>query len=526
LRHAEFAPKARAASVAQLQQRRKKCDFPLISVAHQRTRTLAIPAKERHFEGVASESLKHVSPRPGQIRQQWIFAKERAVITLKSLLASVACAFLVTAASGAGAEESAREEQARLADVIRQHPQEYDATYRYVLLSVELRDEEAAIGALERLLDFNPNLSRARKELGFLYAQLGAYPTAALHLKKALAAPGLDPAHKAQIEAQLPDIEKRTQASRFSGRFQTGLRVQSNANYFPTDSLFNAQGGFLPNLAFGQSSDVNAFEYGRLSHEYDFQNGRGDLWESDGFGYLAQQFSLSQYNVALFSGSTGPRLALSPELLPGVTVRPYATGAVSMLGDINYLNTGGFGVSARVPIGRLARIEPGVEWRAQHVDGRDRFGAPGFGTLQSLATGDSITGYYATSYDATDYIRIETKTFYTRFSARNAFQSSDFYGTEAVLRLETEPPFREIPRRWTIAPFVRYAQQNFDAANPIVDPFRTRRDTIWTYGVGLDAPINGWLSVAGQLQYIDDISNIKSFRTHSLSLAIGPVARF
>ena len=110
-------------------------------------------------------------------------------------------------------EPDARAEQARLSDHIRQHPTDYEATYRYVLLSTELKDYEAGIGALERLLGFNPSLSRARKELGFLYARLGAYQVAAQHLRKALAAGDLDPVQVAQIEAHLSDIEKQNEAS-------------------------------------------------------------------------------------------------------------------------------------------------------------------------------------------------------------------------------------------------------------------------------------------------------------------------
>ena len=49
--------------------------------------------------------------------------------------------------------QSALAEQAQLADHIRLHPTDYDATYRYVVLSTELKDFEAGIGALERLLD-------------------------------------------------------------------------------------------------------------------------------------------------------------------------------------------------------------------------------------------------------------------------------------------------------------------------------------------------------------------------------------
>ena len=103
----------------------------------------------------------------------------------------------------ASAEDDPRAEQARLAAHIQRNPTDYDATYRYVLLSTELRDYEAGIGALERVLMFNPNLARARKELGFLYARLGAYELAAQHLRKALTEGGLDAVQAAQIEVAI-----------------------------------------------------------------------------------------------------------------------------------------------------------------------------------------------------------------------------------------------------------------------------------------------------------------------------------
>ena len=213
-------------------------------------------------------------------------------------------------------EPDARAEQARLADHIRQHPTDYEATYRYVLLSTELKDYEAGIGALERLLGFNPSLTRARKELGFLYARLGAYQVAAQHLRKALAAGDLDPVQVAQIEAHLSDIEKQNEASRWYGRFQTGVRSQSNANFFPSNNLFSV-GGINQIALAPRKSDFNGFELGEVAHDFDFQNQRGDIFETRVSGYATQQFHLSQYNVGLLSASAGPRLALAPDALPG-----------------------------------------------------------------------------------------------------------------------------------------------------------------------------------------------------------------
>jgi len=235
--------------------------------------------------------------------------------------------------SPARAQENPRAEQERLAAYIQHNPTDYEATYRYVLLSTELRDYEARIGALERILMFNSNLTRARKELGFLYARLGSYELSAQHLRKALAEGGLDSIQVAQMEAQLPDIEKRTQANRLDLRIHAPVRAQSNANFFPTNNLFQFGGVGVASAA-SRKSDINAFQ---AAHDLDFQNARGDQLETRVTGYATEQLRLPQYSVALFDGSMGPRIHIAPVLYPGLSIKPYLTGAVAMLAGTNYL---------------------------------------------------------------------------------------------------------------------------------------------------------------------------------------------
>jgi hypothetical protein len=66
--------------------------------------------------------------------------------SFRATLASVAglCFLVGGDAIAVQADESPRAELMRLGDLIRQYPEDYASTYRYVLLSVELRDEEAA----------------------------------------------------------------------------------------------------------------------------------------------------------------------------------------------------------------------------------------------------------------------------------------------------------------------------------------------------------------------------------------------
>jgi tetratricopeptide (TPR) repeat protein len=456
------------------------------------------------------------------------YAEASALRFIRPVHFLICLAFLTATAFAvpARAQDDPRAEQQRLAEHIRVQPSDYESTYRYVALSIELRDYEGAIGALERLLMFNPNLSRARKELAFLYTRLGAYQVAAQHMRSALASPDLDPAQKAQIEAQLPDIEKRTQASRLSARVIVGLRAQSNANFFPSGGLFQAGGvGLVPGL--GRRSDVNAFQLVQAAHDYEFPNAGGDTLETRASAYATEQFSLPMYNVVVFSGSIGPRLVIPQDTLPGLSVKPYVSAVASVLGSANYLNSGGGGVAARVPLGDAVTFDPGVEWRAIYVNpGNPTLGGPLYSSLSTLATGDVVTGYVGGTYRATDSIRLDWRAAYSRANAALASQRSGQVDVQAMLRLEVDPPVPEIGRRWTIAPYARFTSLAFDAANPFVDLWLARRDTAWTKGVMLDAPINGQFGFTGHLEFARNDSNLANFRTHNVSVSFGPVARF
>jgi hypothetical protein len=419
----------------------------------------------------------------------------------------------------------ARAELERLADEIRAHPTDYDKTYSYVLLAAELKDYDAAIGALERLLMFNPNLGRARKELGFLYARVGAYPSAAFNLRAALEAPDLEPGQKAQIEAQLPDIEKQTQASRFSGSLHVGVRTQSNAAYVPLGGLYEI-GGVQTFSPSGRQSDTNTFQSGQIAHDYDLQNQRGDVIETRGLLYATQQFALPQYNVALFSGSVGPRFGLS-EIAPGLSVKPFVAGAVSLVGDLNYVNTGGAGLSFRQTFGDRLFLEPAFEWSQLWVNPGGAPGASTSQTLASLATGDVFTGSVGGSLRLFDNVKLEGRTAFSRANSYYvASQGSNQVDVQAMLRLEVDPPLAEIPRRWTIAPYARFTQLAFDAPNYLVDFLHARRDEAWTYGIALDAPVAAQLGFSGHLEFLRNDSNISSYKMQNVSVTFGPVAKF
>lgn len=64
-------------------------------------------------------------------------------------------------------------------------PANIDNTMKYANLAIELKNYEAAIPALERILLFNPKLVTVKKNLGVLYFNLEAYDIAKTYFEDA-----------------------------------------------------------------------------------------------------------------------------------------------------------------------------------------------------------------------------------------------------------------------------------------------------------------------------------------------------
>ena len=427
------------------------------------------------------------------------------------------------ALSGSAHAFDARTEQSQLAEQIRLHPTDYEATYRYVAISTELRDYEAAIGALERLLMFNPGLVRAEMNLGSLYARLGAYQLAEQHLRTALQSPNIDNAQKAQIAAQLFDVERAKEPNRLSAQFSTGLRSQSNANFFPSQGLFDV-GGVTVSAA-GRRADINAYQFLQVGNDVEFGDQGANVLETRATVYATQQFRLSQYNVGLVSGAIGPRFQIWQDVFPGVSIKPYATGVASTLGSESYVDAGGGGLTFRVPLGADLTIDPGFEWRSLYVN-QGALQAPQNSSLSTLASGELMTGYVGGAYRATDYIRLDWQAAYSRLDAALASQSSSQFDIRATLQLEFAPPVADLPRRWGIAPYLRFTNLAFGGPNPLVDPGVVRHDTLWTEGVLFTAPITAWFGFVGNIEFAHNNSNLPNYRTQDFSVSVGPIAKF
>ena len=127
---------------------------------------------------------------------------------LRSLAAAVVLMFLGAATAWAqapliGRHGFAAPRPTRLFKRMLVKPNDLDAAFRYSEIETKLGDYEAAIGALERMLFYNPNLPRVKLELGLLYFRLHSYEMARSYFNAAIASPG-HAARRARPSGEIP----------------------------------------------------------------------------------------------------------------------------------------------------------------------------------------------------------------------------------------------------------------------------------------------------------------------------------
>lgn len=400
-------------------------------------------------------------------------------------------------------------------------PMNHELTFEFVRGAVGNGDYEAAIGALERLLFYNPNLSRVKYELGTLYFRMGSYEMAKRYFTEALADPSLNPVTRERIETYLPDAEKQLQQSRFSGYFNTGVRYQSNPSFAPTAGAIRLGGqdfALLPTVQ--RRADWNWYGILGLSHDYDLQNQRGDLFETRFVGYATHQFRLQDIDVALFDLSLGPRFAIASDYWPGASIKPYVVGGRAWVGGSGYLATLGAGLSLSLPVTSRWTVGPEFEWRRASIDSGALFPVTGFGS------GDWYAGGFSSGLKIQEWLKLDSRGLYRRGDSNFAFQSFNQWTAEAALTIEFAPPFEIMSRNWSVVPYAKFIKTDFDAANPFIDPLTVRVDKQWIVGAQFNAPISKGFGVTATVQYDKVNSNIKNYTQDNFSVMIGPTARF
>jgi hypothetical protein len=369
------------------------------------------------------------------------------------------------------------------------------------------------------MLFYNPDLPRVKLELGILYFRLGSYEMARSYFQGALAS-GAPAEVTARVQPFLAEIDRRVSTTQWSVFGQLGLRYQTNANAGPTSQLVRGAGlDVILDRRFAKRPDWNAFGLVAIRHIHDFENQRGDVWETNLVSYAAKQFKIERLDLGLGEIQTGPRLALLPDLWLGSSIRPYALANAVALGGSSYLTSVGGGVSLGLPVAG-ALLEPFVETRQRRFENTPDYPIANEQTGRLWTTGVLAQGPIWGSA-----VRWQARAAYVRNDTRRDYNAYEQLSFDVGFPIEFAGPWPS-PRPWVLTPAAGASRAEYDQPNFIIDPFVRRRDTEWRAGVTLDVPVHASVGIGIQVQYAVVDSTIRNYETQNLSVVFGPTVRF
>jgi hypothetical protein len=401
-------------------------------------------------------------------------------------------------------------------------PDDLDAGFRYAELETELGDYEAAIGALERMLYYNPNLPRVKLQLGVLYFHLHSYEMARNYFEAVLNGPDVPSDIRAEVQTYVAAVDKAVAINQLSVYGQFGLAYQTNANAGPNSPNVLALGqNALLSPQFQKTPDWNAFGLVTAHDFYDFDDQRGDGWESDLVTYYSQQFRVTRLDLGLAELQTGPVIGLGA--YGGPTIHPYGIGNVLTLGGPNYLNTAGAGVSLNWPVNETLTVTPGVEFRNRWF-----YNSANYPTAAGQSGGQWI-GYVFGSglVSAPLGLSWQSRVSYTESNASyGPYAFHDFSIDFGLPYSFAAPAFAQTGSLWTLTPSAGFSYTPYAEPDPIVSPYITRTDRQWRVAGVLDMTFYRNLGFTLQVQYLRTYSTVSNYSLSDFLVAAGPTFRF
>ena len=395
-------------------------------------------------------------------------------------------------------------------------PSSLDTTLRYAVSAKQRGDLEAAIGALERLLFYNSNLSLVEFELGTLYFRLGSYQMARGYFERVLNAADATADMKERAQEYLDEIAKRLQPDQWSGYAQTGFRYQTNASFGPTQqSLIGATRPINSQLR--PQPDGNWFGAFALNYTHDFENQSGDVFEVNLGGYTAQQFHVSAVDTDLLDIRVGPRFGIFLDDLNGASLNPTRSQPECCSQMRPTSEVSGGGVTMHFNWANIA-LDPYAEFRQMD------YHSTGLYPLASGLTGNLVTAALQASSIISESVRWNARwAFYSSNDASPWFSYNRF-AFDIWFPCAIASPWGG--PNWVLTPSFTVSPWFYRQPDPAIVPFVTEHAFEWRAGAGLDIPIQDRIALGLAVQYRAIISNIPGNTVRDFTVSLGPAVRF
>lgn len=401
---------------------------------------------------------------------------------------------LATPAVGLAADPADQAAYDAAFDAMQRDPGNSDKALAYAEAAIKVGDLEGAIGALERLLIFNPDLPKLQLEVGVLYFRLGSYDLARNYLAPLADRTDLSSEDRAKAAQYLAQIDKQNSHHQFGGDLTTGFRYQTNANFGPAGTTFRIIGLDLPvpNGASGKG-DGSFFGLATGNYVYDFQTADPLTIEANLTLYGSKQFKETQFDLSLTQLDVGPRIGL-PWLVEGANVRPYIVGDFLSLGGASLFESYGGGINGFTPIWGKFDIQGNFE-----IQNRQYPVNPGLPLIETR-TGDYISLHLLPRYNITPKQQISLISGYDRAMAVQGTQRYTQYTVGPLYAATFEAPFQPFVKPWIVTSSFTRVWRNYGEPDIIVDPFDNRLDREWNLGWTLEVGIVDRISAIVQVQ--------------------------
>ena len=391
-------------------------------------------------------------------------------------------------------------------------PTDLDAAFKFAMLARRAGDLEGAVGALERMLIYNPDLPIVHYELARLYASLGSLEAARRYYRSALDYEP-PPEIRAGIEAQLEQLNEASQASSLFGSVLLGFRYQTNANTSPDDPAVLV-GGFRASLAdeFLEQEDSSYLISASLTHRYDLGMDPAVFLASDLLVYGARHEDLDSQDIDLVAATVGPTFA-RPH---GGMLRPFVRGDWVQFDGGTLYRSFGVGVARGGPLLRIPDSRYLIETALMHRDYRKSAQSPAIESRDG--ENYRLNGNLRVPLDPISYVEGFGTLEYQDSRADYESYAAAKLGLQAARRVPA--PVGQGP--WDLSVTVEAGVRDYNSPDRTIDPGESRRDEEFGLAAGLTLPLSGETSAFLEVRRQWRRSNLPNFDFDNTS-ALGGV---
>ena len=390
-------------------------------------------------------------------------------------------------------------------------PTDLDVTFGFAMLARRAGDLEGAVGALERMLIYNPDLPIIHYELARLYARLGSLEAAKRYYRSALRYKP-PPKIRTKIEAEIARLDKASSPSSFSGSVFLGLQYQTNANFAPDDPAVRVGGG-PARLAdeFLEQADFNAIASAQLTHRYDLGRDPAVFVVSDLQVYGSRQREFDTNNIDLVAATVGPSIVLSNKFV----IRPFLRGNWVLRDGGTFYRSWGGGVAIRQALSGRPAASYSIEAALLHRDFKSSARSP------TLDRRDGLNIRIRAGLRVAMTPTLEINGFGSLEHQGSRAKFERYSGATLGVRILQRVPSPVGRRAWDVSVAGDVGIRRYAAADPTIDPDESRQDTDFGIALVLGIPLSRDFSLTTQIRQQWRLSNLPNFQFDNTSVLTG-----